>query len=467
MVAGCGDGQDAADILVVGSEEAAPQSPEPPGPSEPGPSEPSPTTSQAAEPAADKLELCDRVPPIKSALQGSLSQYQNHDSVVRSTVSAYGREHPDTYAGHWLDRSRGGVIMVAFTDDPEPHRAALLARSPSPDDDPDGRASPITDDRPLGERDDVEIDVVQVRFNDATRSATQNRAHDAVAALGIGFDGSGFDMARQRVVLYLVNPPPGAIEELQDRLDDPSAVCVELYLAPDRTAVPEAADVVFEALPGQGLVDPLVVCADWEAVPASQLAFLPGIDDLDHPAVDALRAELAAATATGDRFAEGRWVVIRLDIFRASFAVLSSDGSGSATVAFERDGDHWVRSGQAWERPCGPTVPLAPGFGRVEVNLDPESLPEPDSTLVRLLVTEQGCAGGREMGDALRGPQVRETDDAVLVAFAVVYTPGSNTCPGNPPTSVTIELSEPLGERMVLDGLYWPPQRVEVADLDW
>ena len=370
-------------------------------------------------------------------------------------MSAYGREHADTYAGHWLDRSRGGVIVVGFTDDPEPHRAALLARRPSPDDDPDGGGPPIADDRPLGERDDVEIEVVQVRFNDATRDAAQDEAHRTVAAMGIGFDGSGFDMARQRVVLYLVNPPPGALEELAEQLVDPSAACVNATVAPQ---APPAGPLW--ALPGHGLADPLVVCPDWEAVPASQLSRLPGIETVDHPTVDTLRAELDAPS--GEPLPEGRWVVIRIGNYRATFAGLSSAGSG--TVAFERRhrDDGWTRAGGAWERPCGPEVPLAPGFGRVDVHLDPGSLPEPDSTSIRLLVTQQGCAGGREMGDSLKGPQVLETDSAVLVAFAVVTTPGAATCPGNPPAAVTIELSEPLGERIVYDGLYSPPQRLSV-----
>ena len=82
-------------------------------------------------------------PEIRSSLEGTLSSYQNPDPAVRAAVHAYGLEHPDTYVGHWLDRNRGGVIMVGFTDDPEPHRAALLARRPSPEDDPGG--PPITD----------------------------------------------------------------------------------------------------------------------------------------------------------------------------------------------------------------------------------------------------------------------------------------------------------------------------------
>lgn len=71
-----------------------------------------------------------------------------------------------------------------------------------------------------------------------------------------------------------------------------------------------------------------------------------------------------------------------------------------------------------------------------------------------MLVTELGCAGGREMGDQLLGPQVVETDDAVRVAFAVIPPEGSmQTCPGNPPAALTVDLSSPLRDREVRDGL--------------
>ena len=444
-------------MVVVGSDTALAETA-----AETGANAPSTSTTSAPEVAAQKLELCERVPEIRSSLEGTLSSYQNPDPEVRAAVHAYGLEHPDTYVGHWLDRNRGGVIMVAFTDDPEPHRAALLARRPSPEDDPGG--PPITDDRPLGERDDMPIDVVQVAFDDASRSAAQNKAHNAVAAMGIGFDGSGFDMARQRVVLYMVNPSPEELEELAERLDL-SEVCVDLTVAPE---APPAGPL--QALPGHDLADPLVVCPNGDVIASSQLAHLPGIDDIDHPAVDALRAELAAPS--GEPFPEGRWVVIRIGHWRATFAVLASGGAGSATVAFERrEGsrdDGWVRGGGAWESPCYSYVPMPPGLGRVDVYLDGEALPDPDSTSVLLLTSQQGCAGGREMGDTLRGPEVRETDDAVLVAFAVALSPGSATCPGNPLEPVTIELSEPLGERALYDGLYWPPQPLSEAEqLDW
>lgn len=111
---------------------------------------------------------------------------------------------------------------------------------------------------------------------------------------------------------------------------------------------------------------------------------------------------------------------------------------------------------------CENRVVLPPGLGHVAVHLDPAALPDPADTRIQLLVTEAGCTSGREMGDALRGPQVIETDDAVLVAFAVVPYVGAANCPGNPDAHPTVELSRPLGDRALLHGVLVPPTPIQL-----
>ena len=310
----------------------------------------------------------------------------------------------------------------------------------------------------------VRTDFDDLPIDDPVRSAAQHKAHNTAAAMGIGFDGSNYNWWRERVELLLRNATNEQIEELAQRLDDPSGVCYDLSVSPVASSEP------FEPLPAQGLDDPMVVCGDWEAIPSSHLAHLPSIDSFDHPAIDALRSELAEPS--GAPLPEGRWVVISIGTYRAEFAALSPDGSGSIAFANRHhDIVDWKVAGHAWDRPwaaaCGPRVPLAPGLGVVDVQLDPQSLPTPDSTTVDLLVTQQGCNSGEAMGDNLLGPQVRETDDAVLVAFAVRVSDGPAACPDNPPSTVTVELSEPLGERTVRDGLFVSPQSLGVFEDDW
>jgi len=67
------------------------------------------------------------------------------------------------------------------------------------------------------------------------------------------------------------------------------------------------------------------------------------------------------------------------------------------------------------------------------------------------------------MGERLKGPQVRESAEQVLIAFAAVSLVGGATCPGNPSEAVAIELDAPLGDRSLLDGLNFPPSSIELA----
>ena len=122
----------------------------------------------------------------------------------------------------------------------------------------------------------VRTDFDDLPIDDPVRSAAQHKAHNTAAAMGIGFDGSGFNWWRERVALYLRNATNEEIEELAQRLDDPSGVCYDLSVSPVASSEP------FEPLPAQGLDDPMVVCGDWEAIPSSHLAHLPSIDSFDH-----------------------------------------------------------------------------------------------------------------------------------------------------------------------------------------
>ena len=228
------------------------------------------------------------------------------------------------------------------------------------------------------------------------------------------------------------------------------------------TRTPQPPDGPLDVIPDLDIEDPLVSCSGTPVLRYSQLIDPTPIDEVDHPAVDVLRAEMDSPDAPLPR-PPGPWVVISIDDDSAIFAVLSEGGFGTAGV--ERRGNRWVFAGEAYGRPCEPVVPLPPGLARVEVRLDINSMPDAGDTTIDLLVTEQGCAHGREMGDALRGPQVIETDHAVVLAFAVVPIAGTATCPDNPAAAVTVELSEALGRRWVYDGLHFPPKPLfAVAD---
>ena len=392
------------------------------------------------------LERCEDVATVTPRLEGSLGARQNPDPAVMDVIGAYRDEHADTFGGTWIDRAHR-VVVVAFTQDPEAHREAILAR-PSP---PGGDAR--ADQIPLGDRGEVTIDVVQVRYSKAELDAMNREITDAVS--GRDFADSltkAVLITKNRLNLGLFNPPEGALDDLAELVPDPAAVCLSVFYP----AQPPTGSL--NLIPDLDSEDPLVTCRGIPPVPYSRLVAPPPIDQIDHPAVEALRAVLEAPGA--EPMPTGRWVVISIGDDLATFAALSPDSFGHAE--FRRHGDRWRLGGLGASPSCDPNVALPDGLNRVAIRLDPSSPPDPDGRTIHVLATEQACASGRKMGDALQGPQVVETDTAVLIAFAAI-PPAERlvNCQGNPSTPVTIELAQPLGDRTIYDGLYVPPKPLQ------
>lgn len=73
-----------------------------------------------------------------------------------------------------------------------------------------------------------------------------------------------------------------------------------------------------------------------------------------------------------------------------------------------------------------------------------------ESTEVRIGVTRLSCANG-ETGEVLP-PEVTYSETQVIVrADVVALPPGAYNCPGNDVVEVTVVLSEPVGERALVD----------------
>ncbi|QTV79195.1 hypothetical protein [Microbacterium sp. NIBRBAC000506063] len=73
------------------------------------------------------------------------------------------------------------------------------------------------------------------------------------------------------------------------------------------------------------------------------------------------------------------------------------------------------------------------------------------TTELEVLVTRLGCANG-ETGD-VHVPQVSYENDRVIVRIDVEPLPsGAYNCQGNDAVPVTVSLSEPLGDRLLVDG---------------
>lgn len=87
-----------------------------------------------------------------------------------------------------------------------------------------------------------------------------------------------------------------------------------------------------------------------------------------------------------------------------------------------------------------------------------QSPPDPTSQKLRLLVTEQTCNGGEDAAGRMEVVSVDETDDRVSLVLGVRPRSGPQACPSNPATPFTITLSQPLGEREVVDATLANPR---------
>ena len=422
-----------------------------------GTSRPSTTEHDQDDDESDDLGglvRCDDVPELTASVEGSLDQFLNPGDEVVGVLVTYGQEHPDTYAGFWIDRNKGGALVLAFTDDPRPHLEAILARGPSPNDvEMVSPRPPIRDPRPLGERDDVAVDVVQAAFTEAELMAARDEFWSDRPPYVLS---GGIDTTKNRMSVNLVDPTADQLVDLakRARLD---MTCVNVTITPTPPTGP------LDVLP-QG--DTGLTCFDGggPGFPASAVEERVLAEDLDDPAAQALLAIMAdpppqsAMEDIEQRPPSDGWFLLAIHDAAAIFG----HGNDSPLIAafLERTEDGWQFNG--WTIRCTPSVPLPPGLGPVRVELDPDHPhPTPSDTVIHLRITERECVSGQAMGDRLRGPQILETDDQVLIAFAVEsrFVPG--TCPSNPSEAVTVELSSPLGSRPVRNGLFYPPMDLD------
>jgi hypothetical protein len=129
-------------------------------------------------------------------------------------------------------------------------------------------------------------------------------------------------------------------------------------------------------------------------------------------------------------------------------------------VAFVRSGGTWVIDSYG---PCTLFVALPGGIGLAEWWVDPVAAPPtPGSTSIPIQLMELACAGGKPPAGRVLAPVIAYRPDAVVITIPIAKLPGGSDCPGNPSVPLAVELTEPLRDRVLLDGGTVPP-RVPVA----
>ena len=99
--------------------------------------------------------------------------------------------------------------------------------------------------------------------------------------------------------------------------------------------------------------------------------------------------------------------------------------------------------------------------GRAEWKLNPRFPASASDTELHLLIVDQECSSGIDPRPRLETPQIIYGEETVTIALFVrpPSPKGFYTCIGPPPVPIIVELDQPIGERELLDGAVYPPQR--------
>lgn len=197
-------------------------------------------------------------------------------------------------------------------------------------------------------------------------------------------------------------------------------------------------------------------CNDGFAFGADLLAEDGAAELAATPEAAALRDFLARGDMDIAWLPDTGWILAGADPRHAQFLAPDAQGGGMVDVTLESTGGAWKVTG--WGG-CQPQRVLADGLGEASWVLAPDERIGPATIAFTALVTELDCASGRSSEGRVVGPDILQLEDQVLVTFAVRPIPAkTQTCQGNPPTTVEVVLPGPLGARRLLDGGTLPPR---------
>ena len=234
-------------------------------------------------------------------------------------------------------------------------------------------------------------------------------------------------------------------------------------------SVPSSGDLPTEPAPTSSLpsgplptIDPAVFAAsaltcgiDTTSFPPAALAG-PGAELAPDAAAAALRDFLLTEPAPEFPFPRAGWHRVVQTPDHELFVASTPGDPPWLAVAFTRAGGAWVIDAYG---ACSLSVALPGGIGLADWWVDPAAAPPtPQSTRIPILLVERACAGGGPPAGRVLAPVVVYRPDAVVITVAVAMIPGGSDCLGNPTVPLVIELTEPLRDRVLLDGGTVPPR---------
>jgi len=433
------------------------------------PSSTSPAASSATSPPASSavpvssgpmtVQLCSDVEVPAPTIVGTVGQSRDRPFELDGVLATYASEHPDTFAGSRIAAGPGNTLVLAFTDEPGPHLDAILARRPSEDD----IAAilprpPMTADWTVGES-GYAIGVVQVEFSEVELKALQAEVRERLFGRSeIQLSGTGSGNLYNRLTLDIIRPTEADLELIASEF--PERVAMFCLSGPlwDESQEPPSIDAPFTVM-ADASSDPLVDCGTGRPF---LLSALDGPPDIDADSDDPLVVALMDSWFDGQEPPRDGWRTLARDDQSAVLANFEVP-DGPLLQFFERTDAGWSWAGSS-SGECRLRYALPKWLDYVNVWLDPDLPPDPTSAIVHLLVSQESCSGGVSGIERMQPPEVIETDTAVRVALGVVPPEGVQSCPGNELAPITIELSSPLGDRELLDGIWVEPTLVGPSD---
>lgn len=194
------------------------------------------------------------------------------------------------------------------------------------------------------------------------------------------------------------------------------------------------------------------------------------LDSADLPEVSVRTAEALDRTVR-----RGREHARRRHRFAGAAAAIVVVGlvGGLLSITGDDDPDHVVAGSTADQemsgssaaepdaaQPLGPTAEPEAGDPAIWF-IDPSESPSTDRSTFRAQVSRLGCNSG-VTGEVLR-PGVVITVDEVIITFNVAHDPDGGDCPSNDLVSYEVDLGEPVGQRVLVDGACAPGAAAETT----
>ena len=185
---------------------------------------------------------------------------------------------------------------------------------------------------------------------------------------------------------------------------------------------------------------------------ADDLLAPPGAETMDHPAAEPLRALMETDQLPN----RNGWRLVAMTDERAVFVLPAQPGGGFGFWYAEVEA-----AGSTWQTgpfgQCDP-MPRLEGLSPARWELAAGAELGPESRVVRVLVTELACASGRSPEGRIAPADVTYGEDSVTIIFGTRPLAGAQTCQAGPPAEVSVDLREPIGNRILLDGSVFPAQ---------